>query len=79
MKRIKLANDIERLQQLDTLLRGSGANVPALAEEWDTTTRAVHRYLDVLRDIVGPTEAVRADDQHFRQTYAGKPKRLFAK
>jgi hypothetical protein len=77
--RNKLVEDIRRLQQMDDLLRGDGANVPTLAEEWQTTGRAVHRYLDVLRELVGPTSAERYDDQHFRQTYLGKPQRLFSK
>jgi len=78
-KRNKLVDDITRLRQMDGLLRGDGANVPTLADEWQTTTRAVHRYLDVLRELVGPTEAERGGDLHFLQRYTGKPGKLFAK
>jgi predicted ArsR family transcriptional regulator len=78
-KRTKLVDDVHRLRELDGALRGDGVNVPDVAERWQTTTRAVHRYLDVLRELVSPTEAARADDGHFRQKYAGRPARLFAK
>lgn len=78
-KRNKLVGDIQRLRELDTALRAEGVNVPTVAQEWETTTRAVHRYLDVLRELVGPTEATRGEDLHFRQRYTGKPVKLFAK
>lgn len=78
-KRMKLTDDIQRLRDLDLQLRADGVNVPDLAQEWNVTTRTIHRYLDALRDLVGPTEATRSDDLHFRQRYAGKPPKLFAK
>lgn len=78
-KRSKLTEDIQRLKFLDSQLRASGVNVPAVASEWETSQRTVHRYLDALRELVGPTEAARADDLHFRQRYSGKPARLFAR
>jgi len=79
MKRSSLVEDIKRLRDLDAALRGEGVNVPALAEEWGTTTRTVHRQLDALRELCGPTEATRGDDGRFLQRYTGKPKQFFAK
>ena len=74
-KRNKLVQDIQRLRELDAGLRGDGINVVQIAETWETATRSVHRYLDVLRELVGPTEAHRGEDGHFRQRYSGMPER----
>ncbi|MBS0206620.1 MAG: hypothetical protein JSS49_27400 [Planctomycetes bacterium] len=78
-KRTKLTEDVQRIRDLDSMLRGDGVNVPAQAAEWGIATRTIHRYLDALRDLVGPTEATRGDDLHFRQRYLGKAPQLFAK
>lgn len=77
--RDKLVDDVTRLRDLDAALRSEGVNVPTQAEEWQTTTRTVHRYLESLRQLVGPTEVIRLEDQTFRQRYAGKAPKLFAK
>lgn len=78
-RRNKLVDDIQRLREMDSALRADGVNVPAFAEQWQTTTRTIHRYLDALRELVGATEAARADDLHFRHRYTGKTPKLFAK
>ena len=77
-RRNKLVDDIQRLREMDSALRGDGVNVPEFAERWQTAKRTIHRYLDALRELVGATEAERADDLHFRHRYAGKAVKLFA-
>lgn len=77
-KKAALIKDVQRLRQLDEILRGQGVNVVTLATAWRVTTRTVYRYMDVLRELVGPTESTRYN-VHFLHRYQGTPARFFVK
>ena len=78
-----IVRDIRRIAEIDLQLRTDGLNIPRMAVSWGVSARTVQRYLAIIRELIGETEAIEIpasgdNPRHFLQRYIGHAAQFFS-